>query len=230
MLSTEDEGNICSFSCDFKVVNTEIKHKLIIPIRNELTTVSEVLNSIKKDIQNKFGIIQGCDIVHSELGETGDPIEYSRVPAHTIFKPTDVFYIRPIITSEQSETNETGEGCECPICYNVISERNVPHARFFQCEHTMCANCHNHLRNRICPLCRAPSRPEYQLGYEPDFQPDAENDPENMGENQNENEEMNLMIYDNRHYRYFHNNVNRNIENNIFENIIINNRQINFVN
>ena len=232
MTSSESVNQFSSFRCDFKVVDTEIKHKLIIPIRNESTTISEVLNSVKKDILNKFGITENCDIIHSEQGEAGHPIQYSQLPAHTIFKQSDVFYIRPIV----SEETAAHEGHECPVCYGSISQRNVPHARFFQCEHTMCANCHSHLRNRICPICRAPSRPEYELGYEPDFQPDPENDTEeNIRENEIDNEDMNQLIYNNQYYRYFHNNntVNDNIHNNInnnIENNIFNNIEIDFVN
>ena len=106
------------------------------------------------------------------------------------------------------------EGHECPYCYGNISQRNVPTQDSFNV-HTMCANCHSHLRNRICPICRAPSRPEYELGYEPDFQPDPENDTENIRENEIDNEDMNQLIYNNQYYRYFHNNniVNDNIVN-----------------
>ena len=218
MLASQSVNQFSSFRCDFKVVDTEIKHKLIIRIRDARTTISEVLNSVKKDIPNKFGITGDCDIIHSEQGETGDPIEYSQEPAHTIFKPSDVFYIRPIIF-QQSES-ETTEGCECPVCYHTISQRNVPYARFFQCQHTMCHNCHNRLRNRVCPMCRAPSRPEYQLDYEPDFQPDPEHDPDNMQENENEEEYIPLNDLNNE----INNNLNNEINNAINNEIIYNNQ------
>ena len=134
-----------------------IKHKLIIPIRNTRTTISEILNSIKKDIQNKFGISEDCNIIKSELGENGQHIEYSQEPAHTVFKPSDTFYIRPVDVTEQTNQTEHVEDCECPVCYSEISTNNVPHSRFFQCSHSMCHSCYENLRIRVCPMCRAPS-------------------------------------------------------------------------
>ena len=45
-----------SFLCDFKLVYTEIKHKIM--IINENTSVSQVLNSIKKDINSEKRLIK----------------------------------------------------------------------------------------------------------------------------------------------------------------------------
>lgn len=151
-----------SFLCDFKLVYTEIKHKIM--IINQDTSVSQVLDSIKNDIKNKFDINGDFEIIHSYNGENGDHIAYSNDSAINIFKPCNVFYIRKIEEPPH----------ECPVCYTNICNVNVPFARFFQCQHTMCHSCHNNLNNRICPLCRAPSRTEYQLLYEPDFQPEQE--------------------------------------------------------
>ena len=176
-----------SFLCDFKLVYTEIKHKIM--IINTSTTISEVLDSIKNDIKNKFDINGDFEIIHSYNGENGHPIAYSNDSAINIFKPCNVFYIRKIEEPVH----------ECPVCYTNICDVNVPFARFFQCEHTMCHSCHNRLNHRICPLCRAPSRTEYQLLHEPDFQPEEEPTNEDI-------------LFANRHRTQF--NLNNNAVNN----------------
>ena len=160
-------SDMSPFHCDFKIVNTEIKHKLIIPIKNNITSVSHILDSIKYDIPNKFKLHSDVDIIRADQGESGNRIEYSEESAQNVFRPSDVFYIRPIedmeICSESEDEHQEQQHhqhCECPVCYATISERNVQYARFFRCQHVMCHNCHNHLINRICPLCRAAPRDE----------------------------------------------------------------------
>ena len=166
-------SDMSPFHCDFKIVNTEIKHKLTIPIKNNITSVSHVLDSIKYDIPNKFNLHGDVDIICADQGETGNCIEYSEESAQNVFRPSDVFYIRPIedmeISSEsedEQQEQQQHQHCECPVCYATISERNVPYARFFQCQHVMCHNCHNQLINYVCPLCRAASTTENETEIE----------------------------------------------------------------
>ena len=190
---------ITSFMCDFKVVYTEIKHKINIPTLHDTTSIADVLTSVKCDIRNKFAPITDCNIIHGDDGETGNPIEYSQEPAKDIFKPTDIFYIHPIEDMDICSDDE--EDCDCPVCYTTISGINRYHARFFQCEHEMCCSCHERLTNRICPMCRAPSRTEYEL-------------------DNNINHNNNNINHNNNNINHIDNNINHN--NNIIDNIINN--------
>ena len=55
--------------------------------------------------------------------------------------------------TEQLNTNDESE--ECPVCYTMITKKNVPLARFFTCVHVLCHTCYNGLVENICPMCRA---------------------------------------------------------------------------
>mgnify|MGYP001431663008 CR=1 FL=1 len=208
------------FKCEFKIVNTEIKYSIEIPLITELTTVLDVINIIKKDIENKFQIQTNFDIIESERGEDGVSVQDSGARASDIFQPLKVFYIRPIIHSFDQHEHEhqhehEEEGCECPICYDMISRRNVENSLFFQCQHFICAACHGNLLNRICPICRAEPRIENNnilnenINNYRYFQ--------NMRDNNNQ---VNNIHHNNNNYHdnIFHNNIQHN--NNVVEFVI----------
>lgn len=42
---------------------------------------------------------------------------------------------------------------ECPVCYEKAAEDNC---QILECKHSLCKSCLSKLRQRNCPLCRAP--------------------------------------------------------------------------
>ena len=44
---------------------------------------------------------------------------------------------------------------ECPVCYIIIDEVDIPNLRFFDCDHILCNDCYKQLITYKCPLCRA---------------------------------------------------------------------------
>ena len=145
-----------SYFCNFKLIHTEITHRMLVAIQNTgyRKTVEEVLASLKNDVYNKFNIDKsfGVDIINSDDGEDGDAIQSSHEHASEIFHEESAFYIR--ILREPREDPSV----ECPVCYAEISRKNVPHSRFHQCGHSMCHRCYQHLRHNLCPMCRAEPR------------------------------------------------------------------------
>lgn len=158
-----------SYFCNFKLVHTEITHRMLVAIQNTgyRKTVEEVLASLKNDVYNKFKIDKsfGVDIINSDDGEDGDAIQPSHEHASEIFHEETAFYIR--IVGEPREDPSV----ECPVCYAEISRKNVPHSRFHQCGHSMCHRCYQHLRHNVCPMCRAePREPRPQPRPQPQHQ------------------------------------------------------------